>query len=237
MNPLGPLMAAPIVIGLTQGKQGLKDWWHRITRFRAPVWVYALSVLVPAGIIFASLGLSIISGGAHAPTTGDLAAWSVWAGGALFLVDVFFQIIAGPLPEEAAFRGHGQNDLQKTMSPLMASFLIGIGVAIWHIPLLLQHEIPWVILVVLPAVSIVYGWLYQNGKSVMPLILLHLTQNVLGGNFVGQMLNEQENMIWLSFLTASYIVLAIGLAWRYGPSLIRKPRSESAPTIAVPQLS
>ena len=221
MNPLGPLMAAPIVIGLTLGWRGVKDWARRITRFRAPLWVYAASIGIPTAIILASVGLSIATGSAHALDASDIAAWSTNAGGLMFLAFALFEIINGPYPEEVSFRGHGQHDLQQTMSPLQASLWIGIGVLIWHLPLLILNFIPWPLAVALPAVSVVYGWLYQNGKSLYPLVILHLVQNVVGAGFFGRMFSEGENFVWLSFLTGFYILLAIGLAWKFGPSLVK----------------
>ena len=32
--PFGPLLATVIIIGLSEGKPGIKVWWQRVTRWR-----------------------------------------------------------------------------------------------------------------------------------------------------------------------------------------------------------
>jgi membrane protease YdiL (CAAX protease family) len=113
MFPFGPIIAAPLVIWLTEGGAGLAAWWRRIIRFRAPVWVYATAVVVTLAIIVTSVGLAIAIGtpASTLPDVGGLL-------GALLAAPVV--LLDGPAPEEPAFRGYGQHELQETMSPLAA---------------------------------------------------------------------------------------------------------------------
>ena len=210
--PLGPILAAPLVILLTEGRLGLKRWWRRITRLRAPLNIYAAATLIPATIILISVPLAIATG-AHAPSIHDWAAFP-----AVLLILPILPLF-GPLPEEPAFRGYAQVALGERVTPLMASLWIGLGVLIWHLPVLISGEIPWTIAIALPAVSVVYAWLYENGGSVWPLIALHTVQNVLGGAYVSQMFNRHDDLIWAAFLAGFYVAWAAIIAMRCGATL------------------
>ncbi len=214
MNPLGPLIAAIVVIWYFEGRAGLGQWWRRLMRFRAPVWLYALVFFVPLAIIIASIWLAIAVG----TPAGPLPPRGV----AEFLILIPIMLIMGPLPEELAFRGYGQHELQKQLSPLAASLWIGFGVVVWHLPLLVGGYIPPFIALALPAVSVVYAWLYVNGHSVWPLVVLHFAQNYFGGEYFGLKFAQADRGVWIYFLTAFYILWALVLWWRLGPSLGRK---------------
>lgn len=211
MFPLGPFIAALFVLWFTRGVAGLKDWLRRVVRFRAPLWVYAVLFFVPLAIILASVGLAIALGTPHGP----LPAYSPIE----YLLFIPIVLLAGPAPEETAFRGLGQHQLQETISPLAASLWIGLGVLIWHLPLFFSGEIPWPIAVTLIAVSVVYAWLYVAGGSVWPLVTLHFVQNYFGGGYFGRLFSENDAAIWVGILTVFYIVWALFLVWNLGPSL------------------
>ncbi|MEX2319588.1 MAG: hypothetical protein WD626_07020, partial [Bauldia sp.] len=111
-NPLGPVVAALIVIGFTEGSAGLGTWWRRILRFRAPVWVYAVAFVGPLAVILASLWLATATG---VPTE-PLPEREFLE----FLILIPIMLLAGPLPEEISFRGYGQHELQAEITPLNA---------------------------------------------------------------------------------------------------------------------
>ena len=211
---LGPLIAAPIVIWLTEGRDGLMRWLRRIARLRAPVWVYTAAFFVPLGIAALCTVFAIATG---APT-GPVPTYGLDA----LILFVGVILITGPFPEEVSFRGFGQHELQEEMSPFAASLWIGLGVVIWHLPLFLSAEIPWLIAVTIMAVSVVYAWLYACGGSVWPLVLLHFTVNYFGSGFFQEMLAPSGRMHYVVFLTIFYLVWAGLIVWQAGPSLGRK---------------
>jgi uncharacterized protein len=214
MNPLGPLMAAPLAIWWFGGGAALRQWWQRILQFRAPLWVYAAAFLIPLTIILVSIGGALLLGTPSRPLT--------LAPAVEYLVLIPLIVLAGPMPEELSFRGHGQHELQKSMSPLSAALWIGLGVAIWHIPLYFVEGLPWPIFFALPAVSVVYAWFYQRSGTLWPLVVLHWVQNYFGGNLLGTMFAPEDSTVWLSLLAAGYISVAAFLVWREGPALGRR---------------
>ena len=216
MNPLGPLMAAPLVIWLTEGSAGLKAWFHRIARFRAPAWVYGAAFLIPLAIILLSMALTAATRATMRPFPEvELIE---------FIIMIPIILLFGPGPEEVSFRGHALPQLQQTMSPLAASLWIGLGVVVWHTPLILNGDLPlpWMITIVL--VSIIYTWLYNVGGSVWPLVALHFVVNYFGSEFLGAIVSDpQTRPVYALIFCAFYACWAALLVWRYGPALGRQP--------------
>lgn len=211
--PLGPLIAAPLSLWTTTGREGVMGWLKRIGKFRAPIWVYAVSFFVPLGLA-ALCGIFAIAAGAQIAAVPSF-------GYADLLLFAGIVLLAGPLPEEVSFRGHGQHDLQKEMSVFTASLWIGFGVLIWHMPLLLWGELPWQIAVAIMAVSVVYAWLYVQGGSVWPLVILHFVVNYFGAGFFQEMLQPESRIYYATFLMLFYAAWAGLLLWRHGPELGR----------------
>jgi uncharacterized protein len=215
MNPFGPLIAAPLVIWATEGWAEVSAWLRRLARFKAPLRVYAIALVIPIAIILASLWLASKAG---------VAIQSLPPRGAVeFLILIPIMLIAGPAPEEVSFRGYGQSLLQTVTSPLTAAIWIGAGVAVWHIPLFLLGNVPYPFIVTLVAVSIVYAWLYQLGGSIWPVVALHFSVNYFGGEYFGTMIAEPAGQrVYAWFFAAFYVLWAAFILWRYGPELGRR---------------
>ncbi len=220
MLPLGPLFAAIFVIFISQGSVGLKLWFWRIAKFRAPIWVYLVAFFVPLVFIIASVGLAIAIGTPHGalPIHAPLD----------FIIYIPLVLIDGPAPEETSFRGFAQQELQQEISPLATSLVIGLGVLIWHLPVLIGGYIPWPIAIALIAVSVVYAWIYISGDSIWPVVTLHFVQNYFGGGIFGRIFAEKDGSIWVGFLTLFYVLWAITIAWKFGPSLGLKSTSAAS---------
>ena len=215
MNPLGPILAAPLTLWLTEGGAAVKAWWARIWRFKAPIWVYFCAIFVTAAIIASSTAMTMALSGDR-PLPEELAQFP----NALIAFPII-TIVFGPFGEEPGFRGHGQFSLEQVMSPLTASLWIGLGVVIWHAPLFIAGELPYQLGVCIVAVSVVYAWLFRAGGSVWPLILLHGMINTFNGNYVKEWMTPEDNNIELYFLTGFFILWAVLIVWRNGASLGR----------------
>lgn len=220
MNPLGPLLAAPLVIWAFDGGAAVRIWWRRILRFRAPGWIWATAFLLPLAIIVTSVLLAIAIGTPH----GDLPDYSL----SDWLLGIPIVALFGPAPEEPGFRGYGQVALQGHMTALTAALWIGLGVAVWHLPLFLLGEIPWMIALTLIAVSVVYAWLWVNGGSIWPLVLLHWVVNYFGGQYFGRLFAPADSQVWIGFMTLFYFAWAAAILWFCGPSLAIADRTRRA---------
>ena len=166
----GVLIAALIVVFLTEGLPGLKAMGARLIRWRVSwVW-YVVALAVPLGVKFVSIGLNTALG-APVPVIGE---FSVWYSLPMAIAINIINPLNAQLPEESSFRGWAQPTLQTTRTPLRASVLMAIGVTIWHFPLFFMAQFGLRPIEVLTTVAVTfwYAWLFNHasGSSLLTLI-------------------------------------------------------------------
>lgn len=227
--PFGPTIAAILLISATEGKAGLRDWWRRISRVRGPARFYAIAAAGPTVIVLTSAGLALLAGV-------DAPGSSLWLEGILsaIILLVPMAFVLGPVGEEVAFRGWSQDKLQSTVSPLSAALLIGLGVVIWHLPLIATGNIPVVVVFALPAVSVVYAWLYRMSGTVWTAITLHTFLNVISGVYVYEIFDGGADELRFGIVAAGFIAWAAYIVYRYGTSLTGRPAAQSVSSVAEP---
>jgi CAAX protease family protein len=119
----GVLVAALIVVSLTEGVAGLRAMGSRLIRWRVSWIWYALALAVPLAVTFAAIGLNTAFG---APVP-DITEFSVWYGLPMAIAINIVNPLNAQLPEEASFRGWVQPKLQTIRTPLAATALMAIG--------------------------------------------------------------------------------------------------------------
>ena len=62
MLPVGPLLAALLVVGLSEGKAGMKVWWSQLVRRTRDWWWYVVAAMTPLVITFIAAGLNFLLG-------------------------------------------------------------------------------------------------------------------------------------------------------------------------------
>ena len=174
---LGPFLAAFIMTGATEGREGVRRFLRRFVLWRVgfrwyvfafvgvPV-IAVLSVVVIPGVLASFQGL-----GAVAP----LSVLGVF-------VYVFF--LGGALGEEPGWRGFALPRLQSMHGPLVGTLILGPLWGLWHLPLFFT---PWNVLTTFNLVvfvlattclAIMYTWVFNNTKgSVLMAILIHASFN------------------------------------------------------------
>lgn len=200
--PIGPLAAAIIVIALAQGRPGFRAWGRRLIRWRVGwVW-YAVALLLPA-VLVTFTGLINIALGASAPGLAQLT----WSGLLTVFAVRLVNPLDGPLGEEPGFRGYALPLLQVSRTPLLSAAILGILVALWHLPLVLFSVLSLLGLPTTFAITFLYVWLFnRTGGSVLLTLLFHNSQGTftMGSfGFIGADATRAE----LIYLTA--VVLAV----------------------------
>ena len=128
----GPLVVALIIIHFFEDSIVKIDFWRRTFDLRRIPWRWLIvSLLFHPIILFIAIAVDSALGGTLQIKNDNLSD----LGSILNLV--FFVFVFGPLPEEMGWRGVGYDRLQRQMTPLAASLLLGIAWATWHIPLFL----------------------------------------------------------------------------------------------------
>jgi membrane protease YdiL (CAAX protease family) len=222
ISPLlpGPLLAALIVIPITQGWAGLRELGSRMIRWRVGWRWYALALGIPLAVAVAAVALSVALG-APAPSLASLPALT-----AILMVFGIKLInpLNGPMGEEPGWRGVALPGLQGSgLSPLLATLILAPLVALWHVPLVFAHEISPVGLLGAFTFTFVATWVFNHtGGSVFMTLVMHAAEGTFGllagVGFAGAALAQ---LPWV--YVGVWFVVAIGLvifdwkAWR-GPA-------------------
>jgi len=221
----GPLVAALVVVPVTQGWAGLKELGLRIIRWRVRWYWYAVALGVPLAVHLAVVGLNVAAGaGVPSLTFASLTT---------FLMVFAIRLVNptdGPLGENPGWQGFAFPGLQGSgYSPLLATAIVAPLVSLWHLPLFfwepggLRPSILVGGLVTTVAATFFYNWLFnRTGGSVLQVILAHDLEGSI-----------QTEIGWIYM--GVWCVVAIGLvvfdwkAWR-GPA----PTEATIPPRATP---
>jgi membrane protease YdiL (CAAX protease family) len=222
--PFGPIIGAFIILALTRGWAGVRELLMSMVRWRVGLRWYAVALLLPAGITLVALYLNAMLGGST-PMAADFAGW--YSLPVLFLSTT---LVGGPLFEEPGWRGFALPRLQSKYTPLVASLIIGVIWASWHLPELISEPSgqrpPVQFVVAVVAQSVVYAWLYNgtNG-SVLLTLLIHGVDNTifrflapiaLGGAAFGQFWWFRA-VLWCAAAVA--VIAVFGMARDRAPSI------------------
>ena len=204
----GPLLAALIVIPLTQGWAGLRELGLRMIRWRVRWYWYAVAVGIPLTVAVVAWTLNVALG-APAPSLATLPP--------LTAVLMVFGIklinpLNGPMGEEPGWRGVALPGLQGSgYSPLLATLILAPLVALWHVPLVFAHQLPPVGLLGPIAFAFVATWVFNHTSgSVFMILILHAAEGTFamlaGAVFAGAALAQ---LAWVG--VAVWLVVAIGV--------------------------
>jgi membrane protease YdiL (CAAX protease family) len=180
--PGGPLLAALIVIPITRGWAGLRELGSRMIRWRVRWYWYVVAIGLPLAVVLLTVGLNVALG---ASTPSPVQSGSVTTVLMVFAVRLL-NPGDGALGEEPGWRGFALPGLQRTLSPLVSTLILGVLVTGWHVPLLfleeggLQPSILVGYLLGTVAVTFWYSWLFNHtGGSVLITLVSHATQGTI----------------------------------------------------------
>jgi hypothetical protein len=205
--PSGPLIAALIVIPLTQGWAGLKELGSRMIRWRVRWYWYAVALGVPLAVHHFTAVLNIPFAGVPSLAFSSLTTFLM-----LFAVRLV-NPADGPLGEHPGWNGVALPGLQADRSPLLATTILAPLVAGWHLPLFFLEEgglQPSILvggLVTTMSVTFWYAWLFNHtAGSVLMLVVAHSVEGSI----------QAQGWIYMGV----WVAVAIGLvvfdwkAWR-----------------------
>jgi membrane protease YdiL (CAAX protease family) len=212
----GPFIAAVVLTQLREPPAIRRDFWTRIFDPR-PLrgrWGAAALLLHPA-IVALAFAIDVALGGSLPPLRARLDSPAAVAG------LLFFVFWFGPLPEEMGWRGFALDRLQRRMTALHASLVLGSVWALWHVPLFFvpgsfQAELgpgslrSWIFLASMVPLSVLMTWVYNNtARSTLSAVLIHFS-----GNLCGALLAKSDRVAALEVALlaggASFAVLGWG---------------------------
>lgn len=219
INPLGPMVAAIIVASTYYRGRGLKELWGRYLRWRIGWSNYFFALILPVSVVGVSAVLNILLG-ADEPARAKIMQWPE-----LLPRFVFIFLFVG-LGEETGWRGFALPELQKRLSPLAASLILGVIWAAWHIPLFgVEFKgpvIPAFLMSVLSA-SVVSAWLFNRSSgSLLPQPLFHAVEDTVAPAYVFSMF-QGADLLRLWWIESLLWVLVAVLSVLLSPFMTKKP--------------
>jgi membrane protease YdiL (CAAX protease family) len=208
-HAVGALLAAVIVIAIAEGRPGFRDLGRRMIRWRVPWYFYAFAIGLPLLLRF---GATLVTGGPD-------IAWSelAWGSFALWFLIRLVNPLDGPLAEEPSWRGFAVPRLQQRRSPLASAAVLGVLVALWHLPLVGDTGPAGIITTFV--ITFVYVWLFnRTGGSVLLVLLFHSAQGFITFGDLGYTGSDLARLQWVELaawaIVAATLIALDRAAWR-----------------------
>jgi uncharacterized protein len=213
---IGPLSAALIMTWILEGRSGLGDLLARIFKWRIGFRYYALAILLPVGLFAIAVligrvvtgvwpDLALLGNVDYLPYLTPIGALGLW-------------LITFGLGEETGWRGFALPHLQKSRSATVATLILGVLWACWHLPLFFYRDtyiqmgiagFPMLALSLICA-AMIFTWLYNSTLgSLLIVMVFHAVFNWLTSNEAG---GQYAAII----LSVAVILAALYIPRRYG---------------------
>jgi uncharacterized protein len=225
-----PAIAALLAAALTGGRGALRELDSRLVRWRVGWQWYLVVILGPAAFSLALAGIYTLFGGSWAE-----AAPPAILEGPLLLLPLFLVILTltDGLGEELAWRGFALPRLLTRYNALVASVVLGVIWALWHLPLLwtegnsMFHQPLWLLLLDVTAKSILFTWVFLHTRgSVLIAMLFHGATNLFIVS--PDVASTGDLALPVLAMVAKWVLVGIVLVVA-GPSLVRGSHPEALP--------
>jgi uncharacterized protein len=225
-----PAIAALLAAALTGGGGALRELGSRLVRWRVGWQWYLVVILGPAVFSVAVAGIYTLFGGSWA----EAAPPAILQGPLLFLpLFLLILTLTDGLGEELAWRGFALPRLLTRYNALVASVVLGVIWALWHLPLLwtegngMFHLPVWLLLLDVTAKSILFTWVFLHTRgSVLIAMLFHGATNLF---LVSPEVSSTGDLgLPVLAMIAKWVLVGIVLVVA-GPSLVRGSHPEALP--------
>ena len=232
---LGPLVAALVVTSYEAGSAGRWALLGQLLRWRVPGRWYVIAMLGPVVLSAVAFALWLATGGSPPPAEA-LAQWTL-----LPMFFVYILLVGGGVDEELGWRGYALPRLQQRYGASIASVILGIAWAGWHIPAWFmpgsgQDVISFPVFVVsVTAATILFTSLYNNTGGSLPVVILAHTVFDLcttgpWSRALFTLPPDQSGQDPFNLLTAVVLIMAVGLVLATDPPTLtgrRRPRAQT----------
>ncbi|MBN2423667.1 MAG: CPBP family intramembrane metalloprotease [Calditrichaceae bacterium] len=208
-----PTIVSLVLTGIVHGKNGFKELKSGFLKWKVNLrWYIFALFLLPAILSVMLLVLSQFSSDFTPKVMNETDKVT------FIITGLFLGFIGGGILEETGWTGFATPELRKRYSVLKSGLILGFIWAVWHfLPVLWGSgdawgNVDWSLFLpglfchytVLTSYRVLMVWVYENTKSMIPIILMH---GVLG-SFANFILNISVGG-WSLFLY--YLILAIAL--------------------------
>jgi membrane protease YdiL (CAAX protease family) len=219
-----PAIAALLAAALTGGRGALRELGSRLVRWRVGWQWYLVVILGPAAFSLAVAGVYTLLGGSWSE-----AAPPALLEGPLLFLPLFLLILTltDGLGEELAWRGFALPRLLTRYNALVASLVLGVIWALWHLPLVwtegnsMYQQPVWLLLVDITAKSVLFTWVFLHTRgSVLIAMLFHGATNLF---LVSPDVASTGDLTLPLLAAVAKWALVVVLILAAGPTLVRGP--------------
>jgi membrane protease YdiL (CAAX protease family) len=237
----GPFLAAFVMTGITEGREGVGRFLRRFVLWRVGLGWYLFALVgVPALFM---LSVLVLPG-----ALGSFQGLASLAPLPLLSLFVFIFFLGGPLGEEPGWRGFALPRLQKMHGPLVGSLILGPIWTLWHLPafwILAWNFPPTILNIVLfvlagTAMTIIFTGVFNNTKgSLLIAVLLHASVDttfiILNQLFPAPLVTDYGSTVpmVIGFGAVALLVVALTrgrLGYQHYRQEEEEPDSAAAPT-------
>lgn len=214
---IAPTLVALYLLKKYGDKDTRKDYWKRVVDFKRikVKWHFVIFLTVPI-IMLLSIFISTFFG---RDLIGQFLRPEYLENALKLIPFIGFILIFGPLPEELGWRGYALDGLKIRYNGLIASLILGVVHAIWHIPLFFIQGYPLEEMAAQPVMvvayfamlipkAVIFTWLfYRTNRSTLSAILFHFMINYTGMISNMDIITEYLQMI-VYYVFATIIIVA-----------------------------
>jgi uncharacterized protein len=176
----GFVVAAVLVTGIVDGRKGIRALLRRFLVWRVGARWYLVVLLGPVAVYLAALALHLALGGDLGRPLSDRVIGPSM--GLAVALPVFFLFDTVTNGEEIGWRGYALPRLEARSGALVASLVIGVVWASWHLPKLLTAGGPgypvWLFVLEQTAKAVLFTWVFNGtAGSLLTVSLLHSSVN------------------------------------------------------------
>ncbi|MFW9856232.1 MAG: CPBP family intramembrane glutamic endopeptidase [Candidatus Thorarchaeota archaeon] len=214
LGPLGPTLAAMVVLILVSDENALNDLFDRITMWPGEKvwWLVAFS---PIFIFIGSFLLMLMIGYQMPPVNHILDSELIK--GNNYVITIIFPALMFGIFEEIGWRGYALPRLQEKFNALTSTLILGVLWAGWHIPAFFYRysfSDPFKIFgfwfgILMGAVLLTFLYNGSRGSVLLPMVW-HVLFDIF--NILGQYFFEEVNYVQ-SFVVISFAVIII-FVWK-----------------------
>jgi membrane protease YdiL (CAAX protease family) len=228
----GPFLAALAVLAIARGKSGVGSLLRRMVLWRVGLRWYAAALLLPAGLATAATALNVLLG-AQVPSPNELGGWT-----GLFSTFALLLLVPGMggAWEEPGWRGFALPRLQTGRSALLASLILGVLIAGWHLPLMVAGEVHFADIASIIGATVVLNWVFNSANgSVLIIMIMHAMNNTVSGSFFSPMFSGADSARQAWLLATVWCAAAVVVVLWAGPAhLSRQRRKQQEPPKSEP---
>lgn len=228
----GPIISGFLFTGLIHGKQGYRDLFSRLFKWRLPVRWYAYALLIAPITVFTALfALSLFSpvfmpGIFNSGTNPVASSFGLEGDKFTLVVFVFLLGLFNGLVEEIGWTGFATPMLLQNQNLFKAGGILGIMWGLWHflsnyLGSAVETEsisvflfMPVMLFSFLPPFRILMTWVYRHTESLWMAVLMHAILDMCWLLSMPISITGKERVVWyiLWAIVLWSIVIIIGTA-------------------------